>query len=58
MYTKAIDAEDILGATVLLKRAICYIDFQNFEYGLLDIQRVLDLDSSSSEAYYYKGIIL
>ena len=58
MYSKSIEAKDLLGITALLKRAICYIEFNNFEQGLLDLQRVLDLDTSSSEAYYYKGIIL
>lgn len=50
MYSKSIEAKDLLGITALLKRAICYIEFNNFEQGLLDLQRVLDLDTSSSEA--------
>jgi Tfp pilus assembly protein PilF len=40
----------------MLKKSIAYFENKQYDEGLNDLNKLLDIDPSNSEAYYFKGL--
>jgi tetratricopeptide (TPR) repeat protein len=65
MYTKAIQSEQAVSNAAMLKKSIAYFESKQYDDGLKDLNKVqgifsnlklLEVDPSNSEAYYFKGL--
>jgi tetratricopeptide (TPR) repeat protein len=43
--------------SLLLRRAICFMEVRKFESAMEDVNKLLEVDFENSEAHYFRGLI-
>lgn len=56
-YSAAILHEDSMKRQALIKRTLLYIEMKAYDLALEDIEALLEIDATDSEAYYFRGFV-